>query len=54
MATVRVERASFLFAYTLRYIDGRWYFQPDAEDRADYALGLDQLLRKRHAEGSCL
>jgi hypothetical protein len=53
-ATVRLERASLLFAYTLRYVGGRWYFQPDAENRADYALGLERLVRKRHAEGSCL
>jgi hypothetical protein len=53
-ATVRTERASFLFTSTLRYINGRWYFQPDVEDRANYALGLDRLLKKRRAEGSCL
>ncbi|MCX4751536.1 hypothetical protein OG455_39570 [Kitasatospora sp. NBC_01287] len=38
---------------TLLYQAGRWQFVPDAASLADYRLGVDQLVQKRRAAGSC-
>lgn len=37
----------------IRYEDGQWRYQPDAESMADYAKGVDKVLAERRAAGSC-
>ncbi|WP_037606875.1 hypothetical protein [Streptacidiphilus rugosus] len=53
--TVRVDwrRADAVGSNTLLYQAGSWRFVPDAASLADYRLGVDALVRKRRAAGSC-
>ncbi|MHA6765493.1 hypothetical protein [Streptacidiphilus sp. PAMC 29251] len=54
-ATVRVDwhRADSHGSNTLVYRAGRWQFVPDAGSLADYRLGVDRLVQRQRAAGSC-
>ncbi|MHB1324975.1 MAG: hypothetical protein ACYDGS_03215 [Thermoleophilia bacterium] len=52
-ATVMGKRAGFDFAFEFAYEDGEWRFDPPADDKADYKLGIDALIAKMKAEGRC-
>ena len=53
--TVRVDwkRAGVSGSNTLVHRTGTWQFVPDQASLADYRLGVDTLVRKRRAAGSC-
>lgn len=46
-AIVRIERMTLIKAYTMKYENGEWRFQPEAEDMAGYAKGKDALIAER-------
>lgn len=37
----------------LRYLDGRWRYQPDAATLAEYRLGADRVIKARRAAHTC-
>ncbi|MER5641226.1 hypothetical protein ABT095_30310 [Kitasatospora sp. NPDC002227] len=53
--TVRVDwhRAELAGSSTVVHRDGRWQFTPDAAALTDYRLGVDRLVERRKAAGSC-
>lgn len=52
-AIARLSVMGFKQAYELRYEDGSWRWQSTADDMKDYALGVDKMIAKKKAEGSC-
>jgi hypothetical protein len=52
-AVIRADRGGLAFTYEMRYENGRWRFQPDAEAMADYRLGLTALIAQNKTEGTC-
>jgi len=52
-AVVSLERGGFAQAYTIRYEDDAWRFQPSEESMATYRLGVDAAIAKRKAELGC-
>jgi hypothetical protein len=52
-AVVTWERLIATGAAIMIYEDGVWRYQPEDDDMADYAKGVDQILEERRADGSC-
>ncbi|RZU77616.1 hypothetical protein EV384_6347 [Micromonospora kangleipakensis] len=52
-AVVTWKRSIVAGTADMRYEDGQWRYQPDADSMADYAKGVDKVLAERRAAGSC-
>lgn len=52
-AVVNYKRLTFADTGTMVYEGAAWRWQPQPEDMKDYATGVDAMLKKRRAEGSC-
>ena len=52
-AEVRVKIAGFNASYDFIYENGQWRYDPPADVKADYKLGIDQLVAKEKAAGNC-
>ena len=52
-AIVTYKRATFSGKGEMRYEDGAWRWQPDAEDMAGYREGVDKMIADAKAEGGC-
>lgn len=52
-ATVRISVLGFQQAYQVVYEEGQWRWQPLANDLAAYRGGVDTMIKKGKADGSC-
>lgn len=52
-ATVRLALGDFEQAYSMKFEDGEWRWQPTEENMDRYALGVDAAIADEKAEGLC-
>ncbi|MFI7075417.1 hypothetical protein [Micromonospora sediminicola] len=52
-AVVNFKRSIAAGMSEIRYEDGQWRYQPDAESMADYAKGVDKVIAEGQASGRC-
>ncbi|WP_328414493.1 hypothetical protein OG470_20300 [Micromonospora sp. NBC_00389] len=52
-AIVNYKRSIVAGTSEIRYVDGQWRYQPDAESMADYAKGVDKVIAEGRASGRC-
>ncbi|MBQ1028854.1 hypothetical protein ACIP95_07435 [Micromonospora parva] len=52
-AIVNYKRSIAAGSSEVRYVDGQWRYQPDAESMADYAKGVDKVIAEGRASGRC-
>lgn len=52
-AIVRIEALGLTVSYTLKYEHGQWLMQPDKETMADYATGVDAMIKSGKNAGTC-
>ncbi|OKI49892.1 hypothetical protein [Micromonospora sp. CB01531] len=52
-AVVNFKRSIVAGMSEIRYEDGQWRYQPDADSMADYAKGVDKVIAEGRASGRC-
>jgi len=52
-AVVNYKRSIVAGMSEIRYEDGQWRYQPDAESMTDYAKGVDKVIAEGRASGRC-